>query len=324
MEWFSEYHQPSLIIVSGPSLSLLKQITEENLANFLFRARPSDLPNFAKQHAQMCATLQHHGVQVIDILDLPLPETAKALIHQSPNMFFTRDSAICLSKGGIILRMATEERALEPLVMEYVYRTLHIPILARVPDGQFVEGGDIIFAGKDLLFVGYGPRTTISGVEFIRDLLICDSVEARELVAIHVSSERINLDGVLMPLSSSLIMADLSALDRTAIIYSKREKNRVDFRNYLEQRGFNLLNISRFEGFMLATNLVHLGGKQLVAYDHNKETNNQLERMGFTVFRIPGNELVKGSGGPRCMTNIIRYPNVRHPILTTTHNCQGG
>lgn len=292
----------------SPVLDILRQITAENLPDFLFREPPSDPRTFSAQHAQLRTTLQNHGIQVIDVLEMQLPESTRALIRQSPNMSFTRDSAICLPQGGIILRMATKERAHEPTVMENVYRVLDIPILARIPEGMVVEGGDMIFAKEDALFMGYGPRTSLAGVEYVWDFLMAHSGGISEIVALQISPERINLDGVLMPLSPSLVLADLSAIHGKAILYRRGEKTSVEFREYLRQRGFDLLEIPRSEGFMLATNLVHLGGNKVVAYEHNHKTNDQLERIGFTVLRISGGELVKGSGGPRCMTNVIRYP----------------
>jgi len=308
MEWIPEYHRPSLVVLSSPMLDLLGQMTPDDLPKFLFRELPSDLRHFATQHAQLRTTIEHQGVQVVDISEMALPEPTKSVIRKLPNMFFTRDSAVCLREGGIILRMAMQERAQEPTVMESVYRALGIPILARVPDGIVVEGGDIIFANQHTVFIGYGPRTSLAGVEYMRDLLLGSSRLLCDVVAFMISPERINLDGVLMPLSPSLVLADMSAFHNTAILYRKSGKTCIDVRKYLRERGFRLLEISRLEGFMLSTNLLHLGGNKLVAYGHNQRTNNQLERMGFTVLRIPGDELVKGSGGPRCMTNVIRYP----------------
>lgn len=308
MQCTPEYHRPSLIVVCSPVLDILRQITTGNLRNFLFREPPSDPQTFCGQHAQLRTTLQHQSIQVLDVSEMPLPEPARVLIRQSPNIFFTRDSAICLPQGGIILRMATTQRAHEPIVMESVYKTLDIPILCRIPDGMVVEGGDMIFVKQDALFMGYGPRTSLAGVEYVRDFLMADSGGINEIVALRISHDRINLDGVLMPLSPSLILADMSALYRTAILYRKGEKTSIDFREYVRKRGFDLLEISRSQGFMLSTNLVHLGGNKVVAYEHNQKTNNRLERVGFTVLRIPGDELVKGSGGPRCMTNVIHYP----------------
>lgn len=308
MQLTTEYHRPSLIVMCSPVLDILRQITAENLPEFLFREPPSNPRTFSAQHAQLRTTLQHHGIQVIDVSEMPLPESTRALIRQSPNMFFTRDSAICLPQGGIILRMATKERAHEPTVMESVYRVLDIPILARIPEGMVVEGGDMIFAKEDTLFMGYGPRTSLAGVEYVRDFLMAHSGGISEIVALRISHERINLDGVLMTLSPSLVLADMSAIHGKAILHRRGEKTSVEFREYLRQRGFDLLEIPRSEGFLLATNLVHLGGNKVVAYEHNHKTNDQLERIGFTVHRISGDELVKGSGGPRCMTNVIRYP----------------
>lgn len=308
IQWVPEYHRPSLIVLCSSALDMLQQITDDNAMKFLFREPLSNPRTFFAQHATLRTTLQHHGTRVIDVSEIPLPEPARALVRQSPNMFFTRDSAICLPQGGIIFRMATTERAYEPAVMEEFYRILGIPILARIPEGIVVEGGDMIFVREDILFMGYGPRTSLAGVEYVRDFLMANCKRMSEIVALRISHERINLDGVLMPLSPSLILADMSALDSTVILYRNGEKADIDLREYLRKRGLDLLEISRAEGFMLATNLVHLGGNKVVAYEHNWKTNDQLERMGFTVIRITGDELVKGSGGPRCMTNVIRYP----------------
>jgi arginine deiminase len=40
----------------------------------------------------------------------------------------------------------------------------------------------------------------------------------------------------------------------------------------------------------------------VVAYERNGATNARLEEHGIEVLRIPGSELARGRGGPRCMT----------------------
>ncbi|WP_426069859.1 arginine deiminase family protein, partial [Escherichia coli] len=41
---------------------------------------------------------------------------------------------------------------------------------------------------------------------------------------------------------------------------------------------------------------------EVVVYDRNTITNKALEEAGVKLNYIPGSELVRGRGGPRCMS----------------------
>ena len=50
--------------------------------------------------------------------------------------------------------------------------------------------------------------------------------------------------------------------------------------------------------------------KKVIVYDRNNITNEVLKSYGIEVIEIPGSELSRGRGGPRCMS----MPLVREKV----------
>jgi arginine deiminase len=51
-----------------------------------------------------------------------------------------------------------------------------------------------------------------------------------------------------------------------------------------------------------ANNVLALAPGVVIAYDRNRETNERLRDAGVQVLTVPGGELGRGRGGPRCLT----------------------
>lgn len=49
-------------------------------------------------------------------------------------------------------------------------------------------------------------------------------------------------------------------------------------------------------------NVLAIEPNVVIAYDRNVDTNTKLRKKGIEVITIPGGELVRGRGGPHCMS----------------------
>jgi N-dimethylarginine dimethylaminohydrolase len=301
----TEYIHPELILVCSPAKRALSSINKHNFRKYLFRESHIDTDKFIAQHRHFIRTLALQGCRVVDITSLDLPKSLQSLLNERPNTLFTRDSGITFPTGGVLLNMATPQRQCEPSIMKFVYESLGIPLVARAKGTTILEGGDIIAVSARRLLVGYGPRTNLAGVRFIRDLVTKELDLCDEVVALKISPERINLDGVMMPLDRSTILVDMSAVAPGVLLLTSKNECQVALADAFKDH--TLIDVPRKYGYMLATNILHLGGHKAMAYSHNGIVNKQLRKTGLHVVAINGSELVKGSGGLRCMTQAIRY-----------------
>lgn len=303
----SECHSVKKVLINTPTEKSLSMINNKNYKEFLFREPPKNIHEYIKEHKKLEQLLKKTNIEVINVNDIPLSEDVKNLLNKNPNLIFTRDSVLILPFGAIILNMATTKRSIEPYIMKCVLNKLKIPILLEIPKNIKIEGGDLIFLDQATLLIGYGPRTNLKGISFLYNKLVLDLKIIKKIIAIKVSPSRINLDGVLMPLDNNVILVDKSSVGSTATMLTKHTNKKVNLFEYFKSKNIKIIQINKKEGLLLATNIFNIGNKKLICYKHNKRVNSLLEKYGFKILKLDGSHLIKGSGGPRCMTNPIRY-----------------
>ena len=86
------------------------------------------------------------------------------IVDEVPGFVFSRDTAVTLPKGVILLNVGAAQRMREQVLLRFIFD--HAPQLARYPvlldaqqEGLLAEGGDFQLVDEQTLFLGVGNRT---------------------------------------------------------------------------------------------------------------------------------------------------------------------
>ena len=101
------------------------------------------------------------------------------------------------------------------------------------------------------------------------------------------------------------LMSLISPIDADlAVVYSRLLP--VPFREWLLQRGMQLIDVPDDEFDSMGTNVLALAPRRCVVVRGNPLTRAAMERAGVHVLDYDGTEISsKGSGGPTCLTRPI-------------------
>jgi N-dimethylarginine dimethylaminohydrolase len=307
----SEYDAwPVRVLLHDPAgtraLERLLEIPADELAKrSLFGAHP-DPKGFGREHAALVASVESAGVEVVRLPDV-VDEHGRRALDENPNHVYTRDAAITLPwLPGRFVRGAMRQpvRRGEPDVLASALWALGLEeILA--PQGCFLEGGDVIPLARDgrrALLVGFGPRSSREGISVLWRHL---HWALDEIVGIEIVPERMNLDGVLVPVTDDTVILDRSSIVRGFVLDANGERP-VDVLALLCELGLEPIEVTREEATVLqACNCFCFGGRRIIAYDLCERVTEELRTRDIEVRTVPGQELIKGTGGPRCMTRPL-------------------
>ena len=259
-------------------------------------------------------------------------------ISPLPNLYFTRDPATTVGGGISVNLMKTESRRRENWLVSQIFH--HHPQFSQARIHQdytmdsSIEGGDILILNESTIIIGASARTDVWAIESFAKRMMSD-VESggegfREILVVQIPFTRayMHLDTVftmvdidrfcIFPGIESTLRVFRLTLGKLGSIHIHQEKNlKAALKKSLNTSSVDLIKsggddviASAREQWNDSTNTLAVAPGTIITYKRNVVSNETLSKQGITVIPIGGSELVRGRGGPRCMS----MPLVRDPL----------
>ncbi len=253
-------------------------------------------------------------------------------INPLPNLYFTRDPGAVIGKGLSINSMRTPARNRESLLLSYIHRyRFGGESSARwydytLPDP--IEGGDMLVLSPSVLAVGCSARTSAQAIEVLAKNLIHGPSSVKEVLVLQIPFRRayMHLDTVftMVDRDKFIIFPEIresvkvfritgrGGEDGSLVIRPEEnlekalcESLNLDGVSLIASGGGDRITAAR-EQWNDSTNTLAIAPGTVVTYRRNTASNDTLRENGIEVVEIEGSELVRGRGGPRCMSMPLR------------------
>jgi arginine deiminase len=197
-----------------------------------------------------------------------------------------------------------------------------VPLWYSPEDLDSIEGGDVLVLSPTTIVVGCSARTGAEGIQRLAERLFQGTEKIREVLVIQIPFTRafMHLDTVLTMIDRDTFTIFPGIRDKLALFRLTPARNggiRISPQDSLEKSlrkplglpavrliesgGGDDLTAAR-EQWNDSTNTLALSPGVVVTYDRNVASNETLRKAGIEVVEIEGSELVRGRGGPRCMS----------------------
>ncbi|KXT77182.1 Arginine deiminase [Streptococcus sp. DD10] len=248
-------------------------------------------------------------------------------IDPMPNLYFTRDPFATIGNAVSLNHMYADTRNRETLYGKYIFKyhpeyAGKVDLVYNREEDTRIEGGDELVLSKDVLAVGISQRTDAASIEKLLVNIFERNVGFKKVLAFEFANSRkfMHLDTVftMVDFDKFTIHPEIEGSLRVySVTYENEELHITEEKGDLaellaENLGVEKVHLIRCGG----GNIVSAGREQwndgsntltiapgvVVVYARNTVTNAILEEYGLRLIKIRGTELVRGRGGPRCMS----------------------
>ena len=180
--------------------------------------------------------------------------------------------------------MARESRRDEWLGLLPILDQMRTQRVIKVPDDVVLEGGDVI-VDNGRIFVGLSQRTGPDGAAFLASRFPHFEVVPVPLKRLSDGENVLHLDCSFVPVGchSALVYPNGLAEMPPAII-----------------EHYDLIEVTKAEQQMLATNVLSLSPTQVIARTCASRVNTEMRRRGLEVIELPFDDPPKTGGSFRC------------------------
>lgn len=248
------------------------------------------------------------------------------------NLYFTRDTGVVIGDGLMIASMRRPARIRESFLLDCI-RSYH-PVFGRPGSTKLLrgrscstagidalEGGDVLVLSPEVVLFGCSSRSSARSIEELSEKLLRESEVKRVLVAeIPYDRAFMHLDTVftmvdrdkftVFPGIESWITTFSLTCDGSGELRIKSEKDLATaLKSSLNLPSVRLIHsgaknttVAAREQWNDSANTLAVAPGRVLAYNRNEAANEILNNAGVEVLEIEGSELVRGRGGPRCMS----------------------
>lgn len=265
------------------------------------------------------------------LVDLVTAET-DFLAAPMPNLYFTRDNFASIGNGISLNRMYSVTRNRETIYAEYIFK-YHKDFKDQV-DKYFdrdlpyhIEGGDILNLNDHIVAIGISQRTQAEAIDQIaKNFFKNKDCKIDTVLAFNIPNSRafMHLDTVFTQVDRNKFTYHPGIVETLQVFEitegndpdSDEDLNVVEINDSLENILSTYLKMpitlipcaggdkvaAEREQWNDGSNTLCIAPGTVIVYDRNVITNQVLRENGLKVLEIPGAEISRGRGGPRCMS----------------------
>lgn len=268
------------------------------------------------------------------LVDL-MSDDLELVLKPMPNLYFTRDPFSSCGNGVIINRMYSETRNRETIYADYIFKYhkdyKDVEMLYDRTNPYHIEGGDVLNINETTLAVGISQRTEPEAIDLLaQNIFFHSNSKIEKILAFDIPVCRafMHLDTVFTQVDYDKFTIHPAILG-TLRVYEITKGNKEDEINIkltedtlehilskatgndvkLLQCGAGDAIAAAREQWNDGSNTLTVRPGTICVYERNHVTNPFLIENGLNTIQIPGSELVRGRGGPRCMSMPLQREN---------------